>query len=245
MSERNWAELADDLSAVLHLEEPPVAIAWRADRPEHVDAFDDPMPPPLPDGRTGRVAAPCVFWMHSTTRAFSTVAADHGNCSVGLMTHGWSTLDEVAGNSDVAALVESGWVSEAQIPGIPVVRERPVSIVYSPLADTPVDPDVVLFRLNAKQLMVLSDAWPGLRLEGKPQCHVLALAKDEGLVAASVGCMLSRVRTGMKAHEMTCALPAGVLSDLIEAVQRANAADSTVAAYAAEDATRFGAPRPA
>ena len=45
--------------------------------------------------------------------------------------------------------------------------------------------------------MVLSDAVPGLRIEGKPQCHIVAIAKEQGEVAASVGCALSRVRTGM------------------------------------------------
>ena len=38
-----------------------------------------------------------------------------------------------------------------------------------PLAETPHDPDVILLRLTARQLMMLSDAIPGLRLEGKPQ----------------------------------------------------------------------------
>ena len=35
--------------------------------------------------------------------------------------------------------------------------------------------------------MVLSDAIPGLRIEGKPQCHIVAIAKEEGVPAASVG----------------------------------------------------------
>jgi len=43
-----------------------------------------------------------VFWMKAADRTFGTVAEDHGNCSVGSVTHGFKTLDEVAGNSDVA-----------------------------------------------------------------------------------------------------------------------------------------------
>jgi uncharacterized protein (DUF169 family) len=107
------------------------------------------------------------------------------------------------------------------------------------LAETPVEPDVVFVRLNAKQLMVLSDAVPGLRIEGKPQCHIVAIAKDQGEVAASVGCALSRVRTGMPATEMTCAIPAVKLSDVVAAIERNAVADATVARYAAEDARRF------
>ena len=129
------------------------------------------------------------------------------------MTHGFKTLDEVAGNSDVAALLETGWVTMDVVPQIPVVHEKPGAVTYGPLADTPVDPDVVFLRLTARQLMVLSDAIPGLRIEGKPQCHIVAVAKEEGVPAASVGCALSRVRTGMPPTEMTCAIPASQLAD--------------------------------
>lgn len=235
----DWTKAADELDALLHLEEPPISISWLDQAPDDVAAFDAPMPEPADDGRTGRVAASCVFWMRATEATFSTVEADHGNCSVGLMTHGWKRMDEVAGNSDVAALLGSGWVSEEVIPRIPTVSEKPGTMVYGPLADATVDPDVVLIRLNAKQMMVLSDALPGLRVEGKPQCHILAIAKDGGEVAASVGCMLSRVRTGMRADEMTCAIPAGKLNDVVEALQSTNDVDATVARYAAEDAARF------
>jgi uncharacterized protein (DUF169 family) len=127
------------------------------------------------------------------------------------------------------------------VPQIPVVHERPGAVVYGPLAETPTDPDVVFLRLNAKQLMVLSDAIPGLRIEGKPQCHIIAVAKDEGEVAASVGCALSRVRTGMPATEMTCAIPAPQLDGVVAAIERNAVADTTVARYAADDAARFTA----
>ena len=46
--------------------------------------------------------------------------ADHGNCSVGSLTHGFKTLDEVAGNSDVAVVLESGWMTMEDVPQIPV-----------------------------------------------------------------------------------------------------------------------------
>jgi uncharacterized protein (DUF169 family) len=239
MTSADWRQLSDALSAGLHLTTLPLAITFSAEAPAGVAPFDDPMPPPLPDGRTGRVAAGCVFWMKATDRTFSTVAADHGNCSVGSLTHGFKTFDEVAGNSDVAVALESGWVTMEDVPRIPVVAERPGAVTYGPLAETPVDPDVVFLRLNAKQLMVLSDAVPGLRIEGKPQCHIVAVAKEEGEIAASVGCALSRVRTGMPATEMTCAIPAARLRQVVEAIEHTAVADAAVATYAAEDALRF------
>jgi uncharacterized protein (DUF169 family) len=235
----DWSQLAAELTSLLHLSAPPLAITFSDAAPEGVEPFSGAMPDALPDGRTGRVPAGCVFWMKAADRTFSTVAEDHGNCSVGSVTHGFRTLEEVAGNSDVAALLDSGWVTMDVVPRIPVVREQPGTVTYGPLADTPVDPDVVFLRVTGRQLMLLSDAIPGLRIEGKPQCHIVAVAKEEQVPAASVGCALSRVRTGMPPTEMTCALPASQLADIVESVKRNAAADAVVARYAADDARRF------
>ena len=235
----NWTGFADELASLLKLQSAPLAITFSAESPAGVKPFDSPMPEPMPDGRTGRVPAGCVFWIEAAARTFTTEPEDHGNCSVGSLTHGLKTLDEVAGNSDVAALLESGWVTMDVVPQIPVVRERPAFITYGPLADSPVDPDVVFLRLNPKQAMLLSDAVPGLRFEGKPQCHIIPLAKEANEIAVSVGCMLSRVRTGLSNNELTCAIPAKRLSEVIDRLKTNAEADIAVAAYASSDARRF------
>ncbi len=234
----DWRGLAEGLRRALGLQVPPIAITFHDTLPD-VARFDAPMPPPAPDGRTGRVSAGCVFWIQLTQRTFTTTPEDHGNCSVGLLTHGMATLEDVAGNSDVAALLECGWITNDLVPQIPVVETPPAAVTYGPLAETPHDPDVVLLRLTARQLMVLSDAIPGLRVEGKPQCHIVAIAKEKGEAATSVGCQLSRVRTGMANNEMTCALPAAQLVEVVARLQETSAVDKIVAAYAAEDARRF------
>jgi uncharacterized protein (DUF169 family) len=232
--------LADALTKALHLAVPPIAISFEQAPLSEVPAFSEPMSEPAADGRQGRVAAGCVFWVRGADAAFSTAPEDHGNCSVGRYTHGLATMDEIAGNDDVSALLESGWVDEEAVAAIPSVSQRPAAIVYGPLAEVPTAPDVVLMRVNGRQLMVLSDALPGLRIEGKPQCHIVALAKEHGQLSASVGCALSRARTGMRADEMTFAFPAGRLAEVVDAVQRTSAVDTVVAKYAAEDARRFG-----
>ena len=237
MSKDNWSVLASALSSKLKLQATPIAITFSNDF-QGVPPFEGPTPAPMPDGRTGKVPAGCVFWMKATDRTFSTVAEDHGNCSVGSLTHGLKTMDEVAGNSDVAALLDSGWVTMDVVSQIPVVKTKYGYITYGPLVESS-DPDVVVVRLNATQLMVLHDAIPGLRFEGKPQCHIVAIAKEQGEIAASVGCMLSRVRTGMSPSEVTCAIPASKLGDVIEALDSTCVADGKVATYAAEDGKRF------
>ena len=233
----DWADLSKQLEGALGLANAPLAIRFHAEA-SGVVGFDQPMPDPTEDGRTGRVPAGCVFWMHAADRTFSTVAADHRNCSVGSVTHGFLQLGDVLESGDVGALLESGWVTPEAAMGIPVVEETPEEVVYGPLAESPGDPDVVLIRITGRQLMVLHDAFPSLRIEGKPQCHIIAIAKA-GEMAASVGCQLSRVRTQMPNAEMTCAIPAPQLGDLLERLAETSAADHAVAQYAADDMARF------
>ena len=232
--------LSDALSRALHLAVAPIAISFGAEAPAGVPAFDEPMSEPAADGRRGRVPAGCVFWVRAADRTFTTAPEDHGNCSVGRYTHGLAALEDVAGNDDVAALLESGWVDAEAVGRIPSVSSAPGAVTYGPLAESGDAPDVVLLRVNGRQLMVLSDALPGLRVEGKPQCHIVALAKEHGEAAASVGCALSRARTGMRPDEMTFAFPGARLAEVVQAVERTAAVDGTVAKYAAEDARRFG-----
>jgi uncharacterized protein (DUF169 family) len=234
-----WSLLADRLSSALRLTSPPIAITFLDAIPAGIPSFDLPMPAPTGDGLTGRVPAGCVFWNHAANRTFATVAADHGNCSVGSLTHGLIDLATAAGRADVAALVESSWVTPDEFPAIPVVATRPAAIVYGPLREAEAVPDVVLVRTHALGLMTITDAVPDTMIEGKPQCHIVALAKEQGRVAASVGCALSRARTGMAATEFACALPGDRLAEVVDAIERAAEVDAAVARYAGADATRF------
>ena len=177
--------------------------------------------------------------MKAVGRTFSTVQEDHANCSVGSVTHGFKALQEVTAKSDIGALLGAGWVTEEMFPQIPVVKEHFKYVTYGPLRSTTVNPDVVFVRLNAKQAMTVSDAFPDLRFEGKPQCHIIPIAKEQNQVAVSVGCMLSRVRTGMPNTEMTCAIPGSSLADVVQKIKTTGVIDGTVANYASEDSRRF------
>jgi len=124
-------------------------------------------------------------------------------------------------------------------PEIPVIKERHRYVSYGPLQDAETMPDVIFLRVNAKQAMTISDAFPSLRFEGKPQCHIIAIAKEQQEVAISVGCMLSRVRTGMPNTEMTCAIPGARLAEVVQQIKTTTVIDGTVANYASEDTRRF------
>ena len=237
---QDWRSLNDRLTAALKPTAPPVAISFlpkgsAAPVARRSDAYAEPND----KGRTGQVPAGCVLWIKGSSSAFATTAPDHANCSVGSFTHGFLTLEEAASKDDVCAVLEAGWVDGASVQALPRVSEKSETIVYSPLAEASSVPDVVLLRINGFALMTLKDALPALRIEGKPQCHIVAIAKEQGDVAASVGCALSRARTGMRPEEMTCAIPGRKLGEVVSALEAAVTLDRMMASYAAADAKRF------
>lgn len=177
--------------------------------------------------------------MKAVDQTFATIAEDHANCSVGSYTHGLLSLEAAAQRDDIGAVLESGWVSLEDFMAVPKVSEEPDTITYGPLADAQGEPDVVLIRLNPLGLMILRDAFPGMSIEGKPQCHIIAIAKERNEAVASVGCALSRARTGMKAEEATCAIPGDRLAEIVAKLESTADLDWSMARYAAADAKRF------
>jgi len=240
-SATRWRSLSDRLVATLHPFAAPIAISFRTTEPQAGEPRrDTAYPEPNEHGRTGQVPAGCVFWIHGATDTFVTTAADHANCSVGSYTHGFQTLEEAATKDDVGAVLESGWVDEASVKALPVVADKPGAVVYGPLGESRDEPDVVLLRVSGLGLMTLKDAVPETRIEGKPQCHIVAIAKEQNAVAASVGCALSRARTGMRPEELTCVIPGRRLEEVVTALEATVGLNRAMANYAASDAQRFG-----
>ena len=140
---------------------------------------------------------------------------------------------EAAAGEDTAALVGTGWVSEADLIAAPSIPHTPAAVSYAPLGDV-AEADVVLVRVTASSLMALQGAVPDVSLVGKPQCQIVPLALS-GAPVVSAGCAVSRARTGMPADELTCALPAAAMGEIVERLERSLSADAAVSAYADAD----------
>ena len=234
-----WADKHKALQETLHLRNNPIGIAFSNSVPPNIKKFQKEYPEPKEDGRTGAVSAGCEFWIYGTETTFYTDEADHGNCSVGSVTHGFKNWDQVLSNSDVATVLECKWVSEADVPHIKILSEKYEYVTYGPLKDYQSDPDVVFIRINAEQLMRMKDAFPDIRIEGKPQCHIIPIAKEEKIPAISTGCALSRKRTGMSSNELSATIPVAIFDDVLEQLQRTAAIDDMVGDYAKNDKQRF------
>jgi uncharacterized protein (DUF169 family) len=227
------------LTTLLGLEHSPIAVTFLQEMPiDDVPRFAEPMTEPTEDGRSGRVAAPCVFWMHAHTRTFDTMAADHGNCSVGSFTHGFVDAADILDKSDVGALLDVGWVTMEAFAGVASLSRRSKGVRYGPLAEARAEPDVVILRVSPRQMMEINDA-VAVEWSGKPQCQILPRAADMGVIAASMGCALSRARTGMGDDELTVAVPGHRIDELIAGLRDVCRADEQVVGYAEADLARF------
>lgn len=184
----DYEALSATLQAALKLRQPPVAVCLTDAVPEGV---------PL---HAGRAPAGCVFWQEAARGAFATVAADHELCAVGVYTHNLaqpSAAYEGELTSVLKVMAGMEYVREEDVARIPVMK-RPVShVVYAPLAQTPLPPDVVLVFADSRQALVLTEAIqqvepavpPAL---GRPACAVVPQAVNSGRAALSLGCCGAR-----------------------------------------------------
>jgi len=145
----NYRKMADDLMHFLDLSLPPIAISFSDRIPAGVTSFD------------GVVPAGCVFWQLASTRTFVTTTKDHELCSIGVHTHHMaqpSPSHQAELKQALEAMSGLDYVREEEVAAIPVVQREVKHVIYGPLADFPLDPEVVLLFAHARQGQILSEA---------------------------------------------------------------------------------------
>lgn len=186
-SDLDYAEMAHTLGICLDLHQSPIAINF-------VDS--------VPDGianHAGRAPAGCRFWQDAATAAFATSATDHELCAIGVYTHHLQTSP--AQQTDLMdALRVFGqleYVRDEDLAQIPILEKQPKHVIYAPLEDTPLPPDVVLLFVNAGQTLILSEAAQQIEHQnapamGRPACAVVPQVMNTGRAALSLGCCGAR-----------------------------------------------------
>jgi uncharacterized protein (DUF169 family) len=89
------------------------------------------------------------------------------------------------------------YVRPEDIPLIPVLQSRSRYVTYGPLAQIPVDPDVVLLFIRPDQALIVSEASQQLESNlppamGRPACAIIPQAINSGRSALSLGCCGAR-----------------------------------------------------
>jgi uncharacterized protein (DUF169 family) len=176
--------------------------------------------------------------MASEGRTFFTVPSDHYNCAIGSYTHNIPLPPERAKELEetLGFMGGIGYVRMEEVPGIPVLAETPGAVIYAPLGDTPVDPDVVLFWGPASRFMLLEEAATragvasGLTTLGRPTCMAVPAAMKLGMVV-STGCVGNRVYTGTEEGELYAAVPGKDLAKVAESAATIQSANATLMEY--------------
>lgn len=181
------AEIAGTLTQQLRLSQPPIAVCLSESLPAGVEAW------------SGHSPAGCRFWQEAATRVFATTAEDHAFCSIGQYTH---NLDMSAASSAdlmdaLKVFADLTYVREQDLQAIPVLGAKPRFVIYGPLAQIPLDPDVVLLFVRADQTLILSEASQQLEnglppAMGRPACGIIPQARNTGRSALSLGCCGAR-----------------------------------------------------
>jgi uncharacterized protein (DUF169 family) len=223
----DYGVLEQQLSSELGLTRRPVAIAFVDAPPAGVSKF------------TGSVPSGCSFWrLASEGRVFFTVPGDHYNCPIGSYTHNIPLPSDRANELGemLGFMADIGYVRMDEVPGIPILPKTPAVVVYAPLGDTPIDPDVVMFMGSAAQVMLLHEAAISAGISAnfttlaRPTCMAVPAALAGGMVVSS-GCIGNRVYTGLGEGELYAAVSGKDLATLADAARTIAAANAKLRDY--------------
>lgn len=229
--------LSTRMADLLGLETPPVALAFTDGPPAEVAAPAKAVP------------SACSFWREAERGVFFASAEQHFNCPVGAMVMGFGLPAEVG--EQLGGLVESmcgqQYLSPDEPAKIPAIPRASAGITYGPLAEFPVEPELILTWLTPRQAMIFTEAagrasWADtlMQVSGRPGCAALPLASEKGQAGLSLGCAGMRTFTRVADDRLLGVIPGGQAEDFIAALERTVSANQAVGSYYREQVAKFG-----
>src|SRR5207302_951964 len=222
---------AASLIDLLKLETPPVDMALVDEPPAGVPVFEASVP------------SACTMWRVAEQGVSFAPSAVHGNCPVGAFVLGFDTGEagqEALGEA-VGAMTEAGYIGPDEPAALPRLERPRAGVLYGPLAELPMAPDVVLMWLTPAQAMVFHEASGGARWEaegkgratrtllGRPTCAAIPAALEGLSPTLSLGCLGMRTFTEVAGDRLMAVVPGAVLDDLVDALSAAVAANRIMA----------------
>jgi len=219
-------DTADELEDLLGLQSPAIALAFVDRPPDAVKEF------------TGEAPSACSFWRSAETGVFFAPARSHGNC-VGAMVMGFSSIDlRESLTESVEMMVGSSYLTPEEVANIPSVAEDRAGIVYGPLRDCPLEPDVVMVWLSPAQAMLFGEAGGNVAWSdsstgvlGRPACAALPLALESLRPELSLGCIGMRTFTEVSDDHLLGVLPGAVAASFAESLRATKDANGRMAAH--------------
>ena len=211
----SYAALSQELTQLLHLEQPPIAISFSDAPPAGVALYD------------GQAPAGCRFWQDAATSTFTTSSRDHELCAIGVHTHNLqpSPAQQKDLMDALKVFADLGYVRPEDVPQIPVLKNQPQHVTYSRLAEAPLPPDLVILFVRPDQTLILTEATQQLENEnapamGRPACAVVAQVMNTGRPAMSLGCCGARAYLDNFADTTAIfAIPGSKLESYVERIR--------------------------
>jgi uncharacterized protein (DUF169 family) len=241
MRDRN-RQAAEALIGALELERPPVALAFLDGPLEGVTATES-MPPTA-----------CTFWRLGERALFYAEASRHFDCPVGTIAMGWELPPERQAQAEqvVGTMIELGYIAADEVAHVPAVKEPGAGILYGPLAQFPIEPNVVVATASPFQAMLLAEADEAVKLGrpallptlGRPACGAVAWSANETTTVMSVGCIGARTHLDLPADRAVVVIPGERLDGLVGRLPTIVRANEALAAAHQAERDRFEASFP-
>jgi uncharacterized protein (DUF169 family) len=222
----DYQEISKELTRELGLSSAPVQVTYLEHAPQGV--------PQHPGG----VPSVCTFFSEGRKSPFYADLHAHEDCEIGAFVLGIAPEGEVGGRlmSMVGMMQKEGYLSPGDEAKIPRNSKPPRYVAYGPLGTLPMAPTNVLLFASAKSAMLAMEAAPGpVPMNGRPMCAVVPTLNQGAPVAVSIGCIGSRIYTGLEDGEMIVGIRGDHLQSFAASVRKIRHANDVVAA---EDSRR-------
>jgi uncharacterized protein (DUF169 family) len=211
----DYSIMETKLIRTLGLSRRPVVLAFRDTPPVGISKF------------AGREPSGCSFWrLAAQGMTFYTIPQDHANCALGSYAYNYDLSPDCEQELEntFSQLASSGYIQIGDISAIPRLKIAPPIVIYSPLGETPIDPDLVVFVIRPMPAMILQEAAlrMGIAMElsrlGAPTCMSLTIALNQGMVS-STGCWGNRIFVDLGDDELYVLLAGNCLQKIVDAIQ--------------------------
>ncbi len=206
-----------EITSAFGLDIPPIAMAFVDDQPQGVETIEEEVP------------SFCTFWRMAEKKAFYAPANKHYNCPIGAMVLGFEMPKEVQEQLGglVKKMCECSYLSEDEPANIPTLTEKKVGVVYGPLKDFPVEPQLILMWLKPSQAMIYNKVlgcckWSGSMDSmalGRPACAVIPTTLNKSPFGMSLGCTGMRTFTEVSDDHILATLNCKEIDSFLTSLQ--------------------------
>jgi len=211
------AKIDQEISSAFGLDISPIAMALVDNQPQGVETMEEEVP------------SFCTFWRMAEKKSFYAPANKHFNCPIGAMVLGFEMPKEVQDQLGglVKKMCECSYLSEDEPANIPTITEKKAGVVYGPLKDFPVAPQLILMWLKPSQAMIYNEVlgcckWSGSMDSmalGRPACAVIPTTLNKSPFGMSLGCTGMRTFTEVSDDHILATLNCAEIDSFLTSLQ--------------------------